>query len=468
VTLWGGRFDSPPGETLWDYTTDDADRRLLADDVDGSIAHVTMLGETGILAAKETATLLDGLSTIKNEAAGQSFGFTDADEDVHSAVERRLFELIGDVAGKLHTARSRNDQVALDMRLYARRAATDRIEQLHRYALTLADMAESHAATVVPSYTHLQQAQPTTLGHHLMAHAWMALRDAERFAGARRRIDVSPLGAGASAGTSLPIDPESTARALGMAAVFDNSLDAVGSRDHLAEFVFCCAQAMVNLSRLAEEIVLWATPEFGRVRLGDSVTTGSSALPQKRNPDIAELIRGRAARVAGLLGAVMTLQKGLPLSYNRDLQEDKRLVFDADDVLAGSLHALIELLGQTEFLPVNPLLETASLDLAEALVGRGVPFREAHGAVGKLVLGLEGEGRSLADATIADLNAAHDRFDQLDLELIDPTASVVRRHSPGGGSPESVHIQVADLRRLVAEQLGEAAEQLGQAAEPRR
>ena len=451
MTLWGGRFDSQPGDTLWSYTTDDTDRRLLADDLDGSIAHVIMLGETGILTEDEMSGLLEGLGRLREEAVTTGFEFDDGDEDVHTAVERRLTELIGDLAGKLHTGRSRNDQVALDMRLYTRRAATQRIEQLQRYALTLADLAESHAMTVVPSYTHLQQAQPTTLGHHLMAYAWMALRDGERFEGARRRIDVSPLGAGASAGTSLPIDPESTATALGMRAVFDNSLDAVGSRDHLAEFVFCCSQAMVHLSRFAEEIVVWATPEFGHVRLGDSVTTGSSALPQKRNPDIAELVRGRTARVSGLLGAMMTLQKGLPLSYNRDLQEDKRLVFDADDVLAGSLHAMIEMLAHTEFLSVLPMVETASLDLAEALVGRGVPFREAHSAVGRLVLSLEGEGRPLDEATIADLVAAHDGFVETDLELIDPAASVARRHSPGGGSPESVHIQVAELRRLVAE-----------------
>jgi argininosuccinate lyase len=451
VTLWGGRFDSQPGDTLWSYTTDDTDRRLLADDLDGSIAHVTMLGETGILTEDEMSGLLEGLGRLREEAVTTGFEFDDGDEDVHTAVERRLTELIGDLAGKLHTGRSRNDQVALDMRLYTRRAATQRIEQLQRYALTLGDLAESHATTVVPSYTHLQQAQPTTLGHHLMAYAWMALRDCERFEGARHRIDVSPLGAGASAGTSLPIDPESTASALGMRAVFDNSLDAVGSRDHLAEFVFCCSQAMVHLSRFAEEIVVWATPEFGHVRLGDRVTTGSSALPQKRNPDIAELVRGRAARVSGLLAAMMTLQKGLPLSYNRDLQEDKRLVFDADDVLAGSLHAMIEMLAHTEFLSVPPMVETASLDLAEALVGRGVTFREAHGAVGRLVLSLEGEGRALDEATIADLAAAHDGFVETDLELIDPAASVARRHSPGGGSPESVHIQVAELRRLVAE-----------------
>jgi argininosuccinate lyase len=355
----------------------------------------------------------------------------------------------GDIAGKLHTGRSRNDQVSLDIRLYARRAVRERIDQLRRFALTLADLAETHAGTVIPSYTHLQQAQPTTLGHHLMAYAWMAKRDAERFTDAGKRIDVSPLGAGASAGTSLPIDPEETARLLDMGSTFENSLDAVGSRDHLAEYVFCCAQAMVNLSRLAEEIILWATPEFGRARLGDGVSTGSSALPQKRNPDIAELVRGRTARVAGNLVSMITLQKGLPLSYNRDLQEDKRLVFDSDDVLSGSLEAMIELITHTEFLPAVPSVETASLDLAEALVGRGVPFREAHGAVGKLILGLEAVGRSLVGATAEDLSAAHPEFSESDLALIDPATSVARRQSPGGGSPESVHTQVGDLRRLL-------------------
>jgi argininosuccinate lyase len=239
-----------------------------------------------------------------------------------------------------------------------------------------------------------------------------------------------------------------------MGATFENSLDAVGSRDHLAEYVFCCTQAMVNLSRLAEEVILWATHEFGRVRLGDDVTTGSSALPHKRNPDIAELVRARSARVAGNLASMVALQKGLPLSYNRDLQEDKRLVFEADDVLADSLVAMTELLTHSEFLPVEPSAETASLDLAEALVGRGVPFREAHGAVGRLVLGLEGEGRSLGEATFADLAGAHDSFVESDLDLIDPAASVARRQSPGGGSPESVHIQVADLRSLLADPPG--------------
>jgi argininosuccinate lyase len=360
-----------------------------------------------------------------------------------------LYELVGDVAGKMHTGRSRNDQVALDMRLYTRRSAGERIRQLDGYALFLCDLAETHAETVVPSYTHLQQAQATTLGHHFMAYAWMAKRDADRFVDALERLDVSPLGAGASAGTSLPIDPEETARLLGIPSTFENSLDAVGSRDHLAEYVYCCAQAMVGLSRFAEEIILWSTTEFGRVRLGDTVTTGSSALPQKRNPDIAELIRGRSARLVGDLASIMTLQKALPLSYNRDLQEDKRILFDADDVLAASLGAMVEMLTHAQFTEGVPDPGTAALDLAEALVGRDVPFREAHGAVGKLLRRLEARGRSLAEATLDDLSAAHPGFVEDDLTLVDPAASVVRRRSQGGGSPESVRAQIGDLRDLI-------------------
>ena len=449
MSLWGGRFESGPGQVLWTFTTDDSDRRLLDDDITGSLAHVRMLGKSGILTELEVNTLVGGLETIRSETAGGVFEYSESDEDVHSAVERRLFELIGDTAGKLHTARSRNDQVALDMRLYTRRACDERIGQLHAYALGLAEIAERHAETVVPSYTHLQQAQPTTLGHHLLAYAWMAVRDADRFAGVSTRIDVSPLGAGASAGSSLPIDIAATAGELGMSGVFENSLDAVGSRDHLAEYVFCCAQAMVNLSRLAEEVIIWATSEFNRAKLGDRVSTGSSALPHKRNPDIAELVRGRAARVSGLLTSIMTLQKGLPLAYNRDLQEDKRLVFEADDTLAQSLAAMVEMLRQTEFLPVDPNVETASLDLSEALVGRGIPFREAHEAVGKLVLVLEGQGRTLQEATADDLISTHPAFAAADLGLLDAAESVQRRLSAGGGSPKSVHDQISDLRRRI-------------------
>ncbi len=451
MTLWGGRFETGPDQVLWEYTRDESDRRLLVDDVTGSIGHATMLGSTGVISDEERGILLEGLGTILEEAVDGSFEFVEDDEDVHSAVERRLFEIIGETAGKLHTGRSRNDQVALDVRLHATRSGRERVRQLHELASTIADIAEEHAEDVVPSYTHLQQAQPTTIGHHLMAYAWMAMRDAARFEDAAARIDVSPLGAGASAGTSLPIDPEESARLLGMSSVFDNSLDAVGSRDHVAEYVFCCAQAMADLSRLAEEIVIWSTTEFGRIRLADEVTTGSSALPQKRNPDIAELVRGRAARVAGDLTAIMGLQKGLPLSYNRDLQEDKRLLFDADDVLGGSLAAMTTLLRHAEFVAVTPSVETGALDLAESLVGRGVPFRQAHHAVGRLIVDLEARGKTLAEANLDDLTSAHVAFVEGDLASLDPSSSVKRRVSRGGGSPDSVRAQVADLRRQVAE-----------------
>ncbi len=450
MTLWGGRFETGPGDVLWDYTRDDSDRRLLDYDIEGSVAHVTMLGTRGIISPEERDSILEGLGMIREEASAGDFRYTDDDEDVHTAVERRLFEIIGDDAGKLHTGRSRNDQVALDVRLYASEACRSRIGQLHRFAMTLADLAEEHAEDVIPSYTHLQQAQPTTLGHHLLAYAWMAKRDADRFRDALARIDVSPLGAAASAGTSLPIDPVESGRLVGMGAVFDNSLDAVGSRDHVAEQIFCSAQAMVNLSRLAEEIVIWSTAEFARVRLADEVTTGSSALPQKRNPDIAELVRGRAARVAGNLTAIVGLQKGLPLSYNRDLQEDKRLLFDADDVLAASLEAMTTLITHAEFVPTAPVGETAALDLAEALVARGVPFRQAHHVVGRLLVDLESGGRSLGEATFGDLVGAHPEFAEADLLLLDPATSVARRASRGGGSPESVRAQVSDLRRALA------------------
>ncbi len=434
---------------LWDYTTDPSDRRLLLDDIDGSIAHITMLGTAGVIDAGEAEEILVGLHGLRAAAIAGEFEFVDADEDVHSAVERSLAEQIGPVAGKLHTARSRNDQAALDLRLYLKRSAAGRIAQLHEFAAELAAHAEGHADVIVPTYTHLQQAQASTLGHHLLAYAWMAVRSAERFSDAMDRIDISPLGAGASAGSSLDIDPGESARLLGMEGVFANSLDAVGSRDHVAEYVFCCAQAMADLSRLAEEVVLWASTEFGWVRLDDRVSTGSSALPHKRNPDIAELVRGRASRVAGDLVAIITLQKGLPLTYNRDLQEDKRIVFDADDVLAASLPAMSELLAFASFEPPPPTAGVISLDLAEALVRRGVPFRDAHRAVGGLFLALDEQGRDIGIATIDDLVAAHELFEESDLALLDVTASMSRQRSPGSGGPDSVRAQVDAIRALV-------------------
>jgi len=286
MTLWsGGRFEEGPAESLWRFTVDTSDRRMLVDDITGSIAHATMLGRVGLLTPDEASLLLEALGAIKDEAEASRFVFLDTDEDVHSAVERRLGEAIGDIAGKLHTGRSRNDQVALDLRLYLKRSARDRISQLTGFIRVLVELAEAVGDTVVPSYTHLQQAQAVPLAHHLLAYAWMFKRDIERFSDAGKRIDVSPLGAGASGGSSLPIDAGTSAEILGLASVFDNSMDAVGARDFASEYVWCATQSMLHLSRLAEDLLLWSTSEFGWVTFSDSFTTGSSAMPNCRTPE---------------------------------------------------------------------------------------------------------------------------------------------------------------------------------------
>lgn len=419
--MWGGRFSDPPSEALWRFTVDHSDRRLLPDDIAGSLAHVAMLGEVGLLAPTDVDAIVAGLEEIRAEAVGGGFEFTEADEDVHSAVERRLYELIGPVAGKLHTGRSRNDQVALDIRMYLRRAALERVDDLAAFASLMADRSDDAGGSVVAAYTHLQQAQPIPLGRHLLAYGWMAVRDAERFAAVARRLNVSPLGAGAAAGSSLPLDPSITATTLGFDGVFANSLDAVGSRDLVAEYAFCCAQAMTHLSRLAEEVVLWTSQEFGWLTLDDAYATGSSALPHKKNPDIAELVRGKAAAVAADLATLLGIQKGTPLAYNRDLQEDKRAVFHADDTLAAALPALGGLLATAEFHPPQPDDRTVALDVAEALVLKGVAFRDAHEAVGRLVKSLA--GGSLQGATPKQLAAAHPLLASEDVPSVEEAAA---------------------------------------------
>ena len=450
MTLWGGRFSEAPDDSLWRFTVDTADRRLLVDDLSGSLAHVAMLGEVGLLDADEVARLTGGLENILEDAMAGRFEFLDTDEDVHTAVERRLGDLVGPLAGKLHTGRSRNDQVCLDLRLHLRRASDHRVDQLRTFVAVLLDRAEEAGDTVIASYTHLQQAQAVPLAHHLLAYAWMLSRDIDRFTDARERIDVSPLGAGAAGGSALPLDPSFTAERLGFPAVFDNSLDAVASRDFVAEYTFCCAQTMVHLSRLSEELVLWSTEEFGWATYADRYTTGSSALPHKKNPDIAELARGKTAVVIGDVAGILALQKGLPLAYNRDLQEDKRTVFHADDTLAGALSALTGMVATARFDPPEPSSWVIALDLAEALVARGVPFREAHEVVGRLVGRLQAEGSTFADVDAGDLEAAHPQLVPEDLDLIDPKASVEARRTPGGGSFDSVRKQIERLRQIIA------------------
>ncbi len=451
MSLWsGGRFGEGPSEDLWRFTVDTSDRRMLVDDVVGSVAHATMLGRVGLLTSEETELMLEALNVIRDEAESGSFPFLDTDEDVHSAVERRLGEAIGDLAGRLHTGRSRNDQVALDLRLYLKRSASERIGQLSRFIRMLIDLAESVGSAVVPSYTHLQQAQAIPLAHHFLAYAWMAKRDMERFADAAKRIDVSPLGAGASGGSSLALDPSMSAELLGMASVFDNSMDAVGSRDVVAEYVWCCTQSMVHLSRLAEELLLWSTSEFDWVTFSDAYTTGSSAMPHKKNADIAELVRGKAATLVGDLTAITALQKGLPMTYNRDLQEDKRIVFHADDTFAGALDALGGMLGTADFHPPTPSAWVTALDLAETLVARSVPFREAHHLVGGLVADLVARGESFTDLTAARIVDFDDRFEPGDLAAVDATKSVKSRQTHGGGSMASVAVQIKALETFLS------------------
>jgi argininosuccinate lyase len=446
MTLWGGRFEEGPAEVLWAFTVDHSDRRLLADDVRGSLAHATMLEDVGILSADESAGIRTGLETVLAEAEAGSFDWSEDDEDVHSAVERRLGELIGSTAGKLHTGRSRNDQVCLDLRLYLRRESKARASQVTDLAQVLVNLADEVGDTVVASYTHLQQAQAVPLAHHLLAYAWMLLRDRDRFRDVYPRLDTSPLGAGASAGSRLPLDADKSAELLGFGAVFANSMDAVASRDFVAEYAFCCTQTMVTLSRLAEEMVLWATEEFSWVTYSDRFTTGSSAMPQKKNPDIAELTRGKTATVIGDLTGLMTLQKGLPLTYNRDLQEDKRAVFHADDTLSLALAALGGMIESAVFHPPAPSGMVTALDVAEILVERGVPFRRAHEAVGALIADLTAQGRTLADVTAGELEAAHAQLVPGDLDALTVAASVEARVTDGGGSMESVRAQLEQIR----------------------
>jgi argininosuccinate lyase len=410
---------------------------------------VTALGAANILPVAEVEVLTKGLQAIAAEEASGEFEFLDTDEDIHSAVERRLGELVGAVAGKLHTGRSRNDQIALDLRLYLL-GSVDRIQHgISGLISGLLTVSEGMGDAVVASYTHLQHAQAVPFAHHLLAHAWALSRDLERFDDARKRLAVSPLGAGAGGGTRLPIDPTAAAAHLGLDGVFDNSLDAVAARDQAAEYAWCCTQTFLNLSRVAEELVLWSSTEFGWMSVADRHATGSSALPQKKNPDPAELTRGKAGSAIGRLTGLLSVMKAMPLSYNRDLQEDKEHLFPLGDDLEGALSAMTELISGAVFSPKPPSFDVTTLDLAEVLVERGVPFREAHGATGRLVAMRHDADLDLHGIGYDDLAAVHDRFEPGDEQLADPVESVRSRRSPGGGSFQSVQTQLEALRAML-------------------
>jgi argininosuccinate lyase len=453
ATLWHGRFDRGPSDDLLAFTASlPFDRRLGIDDVDGSGAHVRGLVRVGVLSEQEGSIVLAALERVRLELEQGPFTFLPTDEDIHTAIERRVTELAGPAGAKLHTGRSRNDQVATALRLWCRRQLVDLARRLLELQRVLLDRAEEAGGTYLPGYTHLQRAQPVLLAHHLMAHGWALTRDHERLLDARRRTDVSPLGAGALAGSSLPLDPDAVAEDLGFAARFENSLDAVSDRDFVAETLFCLALLGVHLSRLGEEIVLWASDEFGFLRLDDAYATGSSMMPQKKNPDIAELTRGKAGRLIGHLSGLLATLKGLPLAYNRDLQEDKEPLFDAVEQTARGLTALAGLMRTATFVTErmqaaadSPYL--AATDVAELLVRRGVPFRDAHTLVGALV-----RDSMERHVPLAELVAAHPDLGDEAVELLDPGMPVNRRQTPGGAGTDAVAAQLERFRaRLQAD-----------------
>lgn len=452
TTLWHGRFADGPADALMALSVSlPFDQRLANEDIAGSRAHVTMLAEVGILTDAERDAVLQALTTAAEELTAGTFVFVLSDEDIHTAIERRVTDLAGAAGAKLHTGRSRNDQVATDLRLWTKHAAVEVMTALHELQTVLVRRAvEAGGDVTLPGYTHLQHAQPVLLAHHLLAHVWALGRDVERWARVRAAADVSPLGAGALAGSSLPLDPDRTAELLGFSSRFENSLDAVSDRDFVAEAVFAAALAQVHLSRIGEEIVLWSTAEFGFVHLSDAFATGSSMLPQKKNPDVAELVRGKAGRVIGDLAGLLATLKGLPLAYNRDLQEDKEPLFDATDTLIASLRALTGLFDAVVFdadamrvQADSPYL--AATDLAELLVRRGTPFREAHAIVGDLVRrAIEGEG------SLASLVATDSRLGDDAVALLAPGAAVRNRTTPGGAGPVPFDAQLDAVAALLA------------------
>lgn len=452
MNLWGSRFDKEPNAAIHAFTHSlPFDQRMADQDVRGSIAHCRMLGHTGIISADEASQIEAGLQEIREEL--KTAGTLTGAEDIHSWVESRLREKVGPVAGKLHTARSRNDQVATDARLYAREAAEDLDRQLHAMQGALLEHARGHVETVLPGFTHMQHGQPVVLAHHLLAYFWMLQRDRDRLADWRRRMNFLPLGAGALAGSPYPVDREFVARELGFDGITDNSMDSVSDRDWAVELASVMALIAVHLSRMAEEVVLWATREFGWIHLDDSIATGSSIMPQKKNPDVAELLRGKSGRVFGNLQSLLTTMKGLPLTYNSDMQEDKERLFDSLDTVGGCLGSMTILLQTSRFRADRMRAATrgdfsTATDLADFLAQRGVPFREAHEVVGSIVKSCEQNDQVLEDLSAAELKAFHPEFEHAPEDVTSVDASVRSRRSPGGTAPDEVRKQLAKAEKI--------------------
>ncbi|KQS57645.1 argininosuccinate lyase [Brevundimonas sp. Leaf363] len=451
--MWGGRFSTQPAEIMQAINVSiGVDRRLWAQDLAGSRAHCRMLAAQGIIGQADADAILKGLDTIEGEITDGSFPFRDQYEDIHMNVEARLSELIGEPSGRLHTARSRNDQVATDFRLWVRGACDQTGERLKALQVALLDRAEQHAGDLMPGFTHLQTAQPVTLGHHFMAYVEMFGRDAGRFADARKRMNENPLGAAALAGSPFPIDRHATARDLGFDRPMGNSLDAVSDRDFALESLAAASITAGHLSRLAEEIVVWMTPMFGFASLPDDLTTGSSIMPQKRNPDAAELVRAKTGRIIGAFVALSTVMKGLPLAYSKDMQEDKPPVFEAFDALdlaVGAMTAMVRAIQPN----TGRMAEAAgagfstATDLADWLVRElGLPFRRAHHVTGAAVKRAETLGVGLAQLPLADLQALEPGVTDGVYKVLSPEASCASRQSFGGTAPEQVRARVAEWR----------------------
>jgi len=447
---WGGRFGSGPDELMTRINASIGfDKRLWRQDIAASKAHAAMLRDQGIISAEDAGAILDGLEKIAAEYARDGVPERVELEDIHMTVEHRLSELIGEAAGRLHSARSRNDQVATDFRLWVRSAGDEAVDAIHALQRALVERAEEHAETVMPGFTHLQVAQPVTLGHHLMAYYEMLRRDVSRFTDGRARMNECPLGSAALAGTGFPIDRERTADVLGFDRATANSLDSVSDRDFAIDYLSSAAQCSLHLSRLAEELIIWATSAFGFVKLSDQFSTGSSIMPQKRNPDAAELVRGHSGRIIGAITSLMVTMKGLPLAYSKDMQDDKEPVFEARDLLKLSLEALAGMVETVEFVPERMSAAAAqgystATDLADWLVREAdVPFREAHHITGRAVKAAEERGCGLADLPLEELRAIDERIDERVFNVLSVDASVRSRTSYGGTAPDRVREQIA-------------------------
>ena len=457
---WSGRFSEPLDERVKRFNASVGfDRRLAQQDIAGSLAHARMLAARGILSRRDLTAIERGLARIRREIESGRFRWSLDAEDVHLNIERRLTALVGEPGKRLHTARSRNDQVATDLRLWLRGQIDDIRDSIAALQRALLDQAERHAALVMPGFTHLQVAQPVTFGHHLLAYVEMLERDRERLAQCRARVNRLPLGSAALAGTSFPIDRSRVARELGFEGLCQNSLDAVSDRDFAIEFCACASLAMVHLSRFAEELVLWSSPRFGFVRLPEGYCTGSSIMPQKRNPDVPELVRGKSARVIGSLVALLTLMKGQPLAYNKDNQEDKEPLFDAADTVKDCLAIFSGLIAGLE--PVPQAMRAAlaeghatATDLADYLVRKGTPFRDAHEAVARAVREAERLGTDLAELPLATLKRFSPKIAADVKRVLTPEGSVAARNHPGGTAPAAVRKAIAQYRKRLGRRIG--------------